>query len=94
MNETLLDAILADAGDESRWLALSRWLWDNGRGDESAAVRVFWPSLRDNVTEVGLDATLADLTRNATTLGRLARQVGDRNRSNSACPCQDHPSSV
>ena len=78
----LLDAIRENAGDESRWLALSRRLRDNGQEDEAVAVRVFWTNLRDNVREVGLDETLADLTRNAAILGKLARHMETRDGSN------------
>jgi len=39
-----LDAIRSNPDDESRWLALAGWLWDNGRDDEAAVVRVFWPT--------------------------------------------------
>jgi uncharacterized protein (TIGR02996 family) len=71
----LLDAILADPDDESPWLNLARWLWDNGRGDEAAAVRVFWPTLADSVA-VGRtpDSALDVVRRNAARLGRRARE--------------------
>ena len=82
VESTLLARIRADPGDEPAWLALSRWLWDNGRDDEAVAVRVFWQTLRDNVAEVELGETLADLTQNAVTLGKLARQIEERDRSN------------
>jgi hypothetical protein len=78
MDETLLAALRENTDDESRWLALSRWLWDNGRADGAAAGRVFWPSLRDNVAELGQDETLAALARDAATLGRQARRVEER----------------
>lgn len=77
----LLGPLRANPEDEARWLALSRWFADNGRDDEAVAVRMFWPSLRDNVTEVGLDETLADLEQNAATMGRLARHVEERDGS-------------
>ena len=77
----LLESLRTNPDDESRWLTFSLWMWDNGRGDEAAVVRVFWPSLRDNVADVGLDEMLADLARNAATLGRLARQVEERGPS-------------
>jgi hypothetical protein len=75
MDETLVGAIRENAAVESRWLALSRWLWDNGRADEAAAGRVFWPSLRDNVAELGLDETLAALARRAEERGAVVGSV-------------------
>ena len=44
--------------------------------------RVLWPNLRDNVAEVGLDDTLADLSQNAATLANVARHIEERERSN------------
>ena len=56
-----------------------RWLMANGREDEAVAVRVFWPTLRQNLfTGVSLDATLADVTRHASTLGEIARLIDAR----------------
>jgi hypothetical protein len=68
-----LEALRADPADGSRWLALTPWLGD----DAAAAVRVFWPTLRDNVTKggVSVDATLVDVARNARVLVDVARQV-------------------
>ena len=68
----LLDAIRDRPGDEARWLALSAWLGD----DEAVVVRVFWPTLRDNVTVCGvsLHETLRKAARNA---ARLARRAGE-----------------
>ena len=76
----LIESIRADPGDMGRWLALSRWLGENGRQYEAAAVRVFWPSLRDNVLNAGvsLDETLADVARSAKLLGPVAREVEAR----------------
>jgi hypothetical protein len=74
----LLDAIRArpDAG----WLALASWLRDNGRDDEAAAVRVYWPTLRDNVTVSGVsvELTVRELARHAARLGRRAREIEGR----------------
>jgi uncharacterized protein (TIGR02996 family) len=50
----LLTAIVADPNDETRWLNLARWFADNGRDDDAAAVRVFWPAL---LTEGGERST-------------------------------------
>jgi hypothetical protein len=47
----LLDALRERLDDEGRWLALAGWLRDNDRDDEAAVVRVFWPTLRDNVLD-------------------------------------------
>ena len=75
----LWDALRENPADESRWLALSRHLRDEGRDDEAVAVRVFWPTLRDTVTTgVSLDMTLADLTRHAKVLGDVAREIEER----------------
>jgi len=76
----ILTAIRERPDDGSHWLALASWLEDNGRDDEAAAVRVFWPTLRDNVTVAGLSVNVAlrELTRHAAALGRRARQIEDR----------------
>ena len=60
---------------EARWLALSSWLWDNGRYDEAVAVRVFWPVIRDDL--VGgrtVEGAMEMVRQNA---GRLARRARD-----------------
>src|SRR5689334_2775192 len=49
LNSALTSAIVAHPVDETRWLALAVLLWDNGRDDEAAAVRVFWPVLQDSL---------------------------------------------
>jgi uncharacterized protein (TIGR02996 family) len=76
----LLAAIRDRPGDEAGWLALSAWLWDNGRDDEAVVVRVYWPTLRDNVTVCGvsLHGTLRKVARNAARLARRAREVEAR----------------
>jgi uncharacterized protein (TIGR02996 family) len=71
----LLAAILADPDDEVAWLALAAWLRDDGRDDEAAAVRVFWPALRNSLGGGRtLDFTLEYVRANARRLGREARQ--------------------
>jgi hypothetical protein len=77
---SLLAAIQERPDDGPRWLALASWYWDNGRDDEAAAVRVFWPVLRGNVveSEVPLHVTLRTLARNVARLGRRARAVEER----------------
>jgi hypothetical protein len=76
----LLDAIQEQPDDGPRWLALAAWLGEERPDDEAIAVRVFWPTLRDNVVEFGvlLDKTLAGLTENAAVLGSVARQIEQR----------------
>src|SRR5438309_10193102 len=73
----LLDVIRENPNDASSWLALSSWIADSGGDDEAVAVRVFWPTLRDNVVEFGvpLDRTLAGLTESAAIFGSVARQI-------------------
>ena len=72
----ILDAIREEPDDGPRWLALAGWLLDNGRDDEAAAVRVYWPVLRDNLTaSVSLDETLRQVKQNAARLGRRAREA-------------------
>jgi hypothetical protein len=72
----LIGAIREWPDDERRWLALSSWLWDNGRDDEAAAVRVFWPTLRDTVNAgESVDGALRRVARNAVKLGDRARRV-------------------
>jgi hypothetical protein len=51
---SLLDVIREHLNEERHWIALARWLSDNGRDDEAAVVRVFWPTLRDNVLVSGV----------------------------------------
>jgi uncharacterized protein (TIGR02996 family) len=76
----LLDAIRDQPNDERRWIALAGWLWDNGRDDEAAVVRVFWPTLRDNVTVSGVSLleTLRQTARHARLLGSRAREIEER----------------
>jgi uncharacterized protein (TIGR02996 family) len=73
----LLAAIRDRPDDEARWLALAGWLRDHGRDDEAAAVRAFWPTLRDNVmvSQVSVEETLRQLAQHAKMLGRRAREV-------------------
>ena len=73
---TQIDAIAARPDDGPRWLALSSWLWDNDRDDESDAVRVFWPVLRDNVQAgVAVTEALYQLERQAAALGLYAQHL-------------------
>ena len=55
------------------WEALSTWLEDNGRDDEAAAVRILWRMLRANLACASLENRLADVARNASVLGAIAR---------------------
>jgi uncharacterized protein (TIGR02996 family) len=77
---TLTAAIAEDPDDRPRWLALAAWLRDNGRGDEAVVIRTFWPTLRDNLAATTMEATLADVARNAGLLSAVAREVERRKR--------------
>jgi hypothetical protein len=72
-------AILAAPDHGAGWLALAAWLRDNDRNEEAAAVRAFWPAMR-NCLAAGrsLEAVLADVRRSAWTLGRCARWIEER----------------
>jgi uncharacterized protein (TIGR02996 family) len=75
----LLVAIRAAPDTESPWLALAGWFRDNGRDDEAAAVRVFWPVMRDSLAAGRtLESVLHLLRRNTTRLGRRAREIEER----------------
>jgi hypothetical protein len=41
-------------------------------------VRVLWPTLRDNVADTSLKATLAEVKRSAKRLVKLARKIEGR----------------
>jgi uncharacterized protein (TIGR02996 family) len=75
---TILGAIREDPDDGNRWLALAAWLWDNGRDDEAVVVRGLWPTLRDNVGDTSLKATLAEVRRSRKSLARWARKIDAR----------------
>jgi hypothetical protein len=72
---------------EVRWVALATWLWDDGRDDETAVVRAYWPTLRDNRTVFGvsLHETLRPVARHSVLLGRRAREIEE----GAACPMSD-----
>lgn len=70
----LLDAIRNDSANAGRWLALAAWLSVQGRDDEAVAVRGLWPTLRYNLACASLEATLADVARNAAVLAAIARE--------------------
>ena len=60
--------------DERPCIALASWLWDNGRDDEAAVVRVFWPTLRDEaVGGPAIEDVLEQMRRYRRLLGRRAR---------------------
>jgi hypothetical protein len=71
----ILDTIKADPDDAHHWISLVCWLSEQGKNDESNAVRVLWPMLRDNLRFARLEATLADVARNAKVLAALARKT-------------------
>src|SRR5262245_4504671 len=72
---SILNAIRESPDDEAHWLALTEWLYDNGRDDEAVAVRVPWPTLRENLACVSLAATLAGVARTAAVLAEAARAI-------------------
>jgi hypothetical protein len=57
---------------------LGGWLWDNGRDDEALVVRVLRPTLRVNVADTSLKATLSEVKRSAKRLVKLARKIKGR----------------
>jgi hypothetical protein len=76
---SLLAALKANPDDEARWLLLARSFQDQGRDDEAAVLRVFWPAIRETLA-VGrtLESSLDVVRRNAKRLGRRAREVEER----------------
>lgn len=54
---------------------MALWPWDHCKDDEATAVRVLWPTLRDNLACASLAATLADAARTAKVLAKMARKV-------------------
>jgi hypothetical protein len=76
----LLCAIAANPDDGRCWRGLARWYSDNGQENEAVAVRVLWPTLRDNLACATLEATLGDMARNANLLAEVAREVERRAR--------------
>jgi hypothetical protein len=71
----LLAAIVADPNDVVGWLTLAGSFADHDRDDEAAAVRVFWPALRNSLGGGRtLDWTLEYVRANARRLGREARR--------------------
>jgi hypothetical protein len=77
---TLMQSVRENPGDKAGWLALSFWMWSDGREDEAAVLRVLWPTLRDHMAQDrwSLEATLADVAENAKVLARVARQIEAR----------------
>jgi hypothetical protein len=74
----ILDTIRHQRDDERHWLALAGWLWDNGRDDEAAVVRVFWPVIRYEIEcERSVEDALDLVRRNAELLGKQARESGE-----------------
>jgi uncharacterized protein (TIGR02996 family) len=72
--------------DGHRRLALASWLSDHGRDDEAVAMRVHWPTLRDNLACASLAATLRDVARNAKVLAKVVRRVERRAKVTVADP--------
>jgi hypothetical protein len=72
----ILNAGRSNPDNSARWLALASCLRDNGRDDEAAAVRMFYPVLQDNLARgETLESTLALMQRNAARLARRARRM-------------------
>ena len=72
-------AIRAEPTDGGRWQALAGWLRNTGREDEAAALRVFWPALRDSLLAGRtLDFALEYVRKNAVRLGQRARDFEQR----------------
>ena len=77
--EAILNRIRANSGCEAHWLDLAGWFCDNGRDDEAAAMRIYWPVLRDSISpRVTLDETIAFVVRHAGQIGRTARDVEEQ----------------
>jgi hypothetical protein len=74
----LLDAIRTDSANAGRWLALAAWLSVQSRDDEAIAVRVLWPTLRENLSGSTLEAILADVAAHANVFANVAREVERR----------------
>ncbi|HEX3152927.1 MAG TPA: hypothetical protein VHR66_32950 [Gemmataceae bacterium] len=72
---TILDAIRHELDVEGHWFAFASWLWDNGRDDEAAVVRVFWPVIRDELPGRTLEAALELVRRESRLLGQRAREA-------------------
>jgi uncharacterized protein (TIGR02996 family) len=78
----LLAAIVADPVRESAWLALAGWFLDNGRDDEAAAVRVFWPGMSANLaTGATLESSPEAVRWGAPRLGACAWEIEERGGS-------------
>jgi hypothetical protein len=71
----MMAAIARDPADGGRWLALAAWFSAHGRDDEATAVRVLWPTFRDNLAYTTIAATLDNLAANAPLFGNIARQI-------------------
>lgn len=76
---TILDSIHERPDDPAQWQAYAYWLAANGRDDESDAVRVYWPTLVENIASgVSVEDTLKQLTAYAKVLGKRAREIEER----------------
>ena len=76
MDATILDAIRRNPTAPVCWLGLAGWLADNGRDDEAAAVRVFYPVLVENLERgATVEETLTIVRRTAGRLAIRARRM-------------------
>ena len=82
----LVEAIRENPDDGPRWLALAAWYADQGRADEADAVRILWPTFRDNLSGRPLGHVLASLAESAPVFGSIARQIEGRNGSEDPAP--------
>jgi len=77
--ETIVHSIRENPDDPTHWHALASWLADNGREEEAAVVRVFWPAIADTVAlGVPVAEALEQVRRNAMRLGKAARDIEER----------------
>jgi uncharacterized protein (TIGR02996 family) len=75
----ILDSIRAKPNDAAHWLLLAGWLADNGHDDQAAAVRVFFPVMRENLSlGATLEQTIAIVRLDSVPLGRRARLMEEQ----------------
>ena len=82
----LVAAIRARPDDEAGWLALAAHFRDNRRDDPAAAVRVFWPALRNRLGGRALESVLADVQEHSKVIGTTVREIEAREFDGSVQP--------